>query len=184
MHICCANCALSPFAELGSRGVELRGLWFNPNIHPEEEYALRLAALRQLQGLWRLEIEYVDRYGLGEYLEALDGHDGVRCEACYRMRLEETARRAKAEGFDAFSTTLLVSPYQKHELLADVGRGLQERHGVEFHYEDFRPAYREGVKMSRELGLYRQRYCGCLYSKEEREAEKAKPRAAGARGAR
>jgi predicted adenine nucleotide alpha hydrolase (AANH) superfamily ATPase len=179
MHICCANCALSPLVKLGSRGVETKGLWFNPNIHPEEEYSLRLSTLRQLQGLWRLEIEYMDRYGLEEYLRALEGHEGARCEVCYRMRLEETAMRARAGGFDAFSTTLLVSPYQKHGLLAEVGRDIQERHGVEFYYEDFRPAYREGVKMSRELGLYRQRYCGCLYSKEERE--KARPGATGAR---
>ncbi len=169
MHICCANCALYPFKALEARGFNLKGLWFNPNIHPEEEYALRLSALRQLKGLWRLDIEYIDRYGLGDYLKALEGHDGVRCEVCYRIRLEETASRAKEVGFDAFSTTLLVSPYQKHDLIVETGKGLEEKYGVAFYYEDFRPGYREGVKLSKELGLYRQRYCGCIYSKQERE---------------
>jgi len=177
MHICCSNCALYPFKELQAKGFELKGLWFNPNIHPEEEYALRLNALKQLQGLWRLDIDYIDRYGLGDYLKALDGHEGVRCEVCYRMRLDETASRARKGGFDAFSTTLLVSPYQKHELIAETGREMQEKHGVEFYYEDFRPGYREGVDMSRELGLYRQSYCGCIYSKKEREEEKARAKA-------
>ncbi len=170
--------------KLDSKGLELKGLWFNPNIHPEEEYAMRLSTLKQLQGLWSLDIDYMDRYGLTEFLGALDGHEGIRCEACYRMRLDETASRAKAEGFDAFSTTLLVSPYQKHDLLQDVGRDIQEKHGVEFYYEDFRPTYREGVKISRELGLYRQRYCGCLYSEEEREREKARSSAGRAHKAR
>ena len=170
MHICCANCALYPFMHLQAKGIELKGLWFNPNVHPEEEYALRLNALKLLQGLWRLDIEYIDRYGLGDYLKALEGHAGVRCEVCYRMRLEETASRASESGFDAFSTTLLVSPYQKHELIVETGKGMQEKYGVKFYYEDLRPGYREGMKISKELGLYRQRYCGCLFSREERRA--------------
>jgi len=174
MHICCANCALYPFMKLDSKGIKLKGLWFNPNIHPEEEYALRLASLRQLEGLWRLDIGYIDRYGLAEYLRALDGHEGVRCEVCYRMRLEETASKAKAWGFGAFSTTLLVSPYQRHDLIVATGRALQDKHGVEFYYEDFRPGYREGVGISKALGLYRQRHCGCLYSREERKAVEGK----------
>jgi predicted adenine nucleotide alpha hydrolase (AANH) superfamily ATPase len=75
--------------QLEAKGFKLKGLWFNPNVHPEEEYALRLNALKQLEGLWRLDIEYIDRYGLADYLNALEGHEGVRCEVCYRMRLEE-----------------------------------------------------------------------------------------------
>ncbi len=180
MHICCANCALYPLSRLKTRGIELRGLWFNPNIHPEDEYARRLDTLRDLQGLWGLDIDYAGRYGLPGFLRALDGHDGVRCEACYRMRLHETALRAKEMGFDAFSTTLLVSPYQKHDLIVEVGKELQDRHSVEFFVEDFRPGYPEGVKTSRELGLYRQNYCGCVFSKEERQKRmKAGKRKAG-----
>ncbi len=176
MHICCANCALYPFMHLDKKGLSIKGLWFNPNIHPEEEYSLRLNSLKLLQGLWRLDIDYVDRYGLSEYLSALDGHEGIRCEACYRMRLGETASRARKSGYDAFSTTLLVSPYQKHELIVETGRKLQEEYGVEFFYEDFRPGYRESLKISRELGLYRQRYCGCIYSRQEREEAREKSR--------
>lgn len=160
--------------QLNNKGVQTKGLWFNPNIHPEDEYALRLNSLKLLQGLWRLDIDYIDRYGLADYLSALDGHEGVRCEVCYRMRLGEAASSAKKEGFDAFSSTLLVSPYQRHELIIETGKALQDEHGVEFYYEDFRPGYRDGMRMSKDLGLYRQRYCGCIYSKQEREEEQRK----------
>ncbi len=172
MHICCANCALYPFSQLRSRGVEVRGLWFNPNIHPEDEYAKRLESLKRLETLWGLDIEYAGRYGLADFLRALDGHEGVRCEVCYRMRLHETALRAKEMGFDAFSTTLMVSPYQKYGFILDVGRELQDRYSVEFYIEDFRPGYSDGLRTSRKLGLYRQNYCGCAFSKVERDNER------------
>lgn len=171
MHICCANCAVYPLQDLRKRGVSVKGLWFNPNIHPEEEYRLRLGALRDLQDRWGLDVQYAGQYGLDEFLEAVEDHSGIRCEACYRIRLGETARRARAMGMDGFSTTLLVSPYQKFDLIAEMGRRMQEKYSVEFLLQDFRPGWRAGMSLSRQFGLYRQRYCGCVFSKQERQEQ-------------
>jgi predicted adenine nucleotide alpha hydrolase (AANH) superfamily ATPase len=174
MHFCCANCGLYPIKRLAERGIDFRGLWFNPNIHPEDEYLRRLDALRRLESLRGLDIEYVDYYGLEEFKASVEAHDGLRCEACYMMRLERTAVKAKEMGLDGFTTTLLVSPYQKFDLIVSTGRMLQEKHSVAFFEEDFRPGWKEALGMSRELGLYRQNYCGCIYSKKEREERKGK----------
>lgn len=167
IHICCANCSLYPVGHLFSKGVDIKGLWFNPNIHPRQEYSKRLDALRTLEALWGLDIEYVDSYGLRDFLRALEGHGGLRCEMCYRMRLRETAATAKKMGLEGFTTTLLVSPYQRFDLIVDIGRRLEKEYSVRFHAEDFRPGWSEGVRMSRALGLYRQKYCGCIFSQAE-----------------
>jgi predicted adenine nucleotide alpha hydrolase (AANH) superfamily ATPase len=172
LHICCENCGLYPLNSLSSRGIDVKGYWFNPNIHPEDEYLRRLDALRRLEGLWGLDIEYEDRYGRDEFEKAVRENDGIRCEACYEMRLRETAGSAKKMGLDGFTTTLFVSPYQKFDLIVDTGRRIQEEYNIPFHEEDFRGGWNEGVRMSRQLGLYRQNYCGCIYSKIEREEQK------------
>jgi predicted adenine nucleotide alpha hydrolase (AANH) superfamily ATPase len=182
MHLCCANCALYPVKTLRARGHELTGYWFNPNIEPEEEYGRRLAAVHDLGRLWALEVRYHEAYDNELYKDAIDLHSGERCEACYRLRLDRTARVAREEGVDAFSTSLLVSPYQRHELVREAGLAASEAHGVEFVYEDFRPGWPEGTAISREMGLYRQNYCGCLASKREREEERARKRSAGVAG--
>jgi predicted adenine nucleotide alpha hydrolase (AANH) superfamily ATPase len=174
MHICCANCGLFPIRELTARGFELKGLWFNPNIHPEDEYRKRLEALKTLEGLWGLDVQYIDSYGFEEFMSAIEGHGGVRCEACYRMRLKETAAAAREMGLDGFTTTLLVSPYQKFDLILKAGREMEREFSVPFFFEDFRAGYRKGLALSRELGLYRQNYCGCVYSREERERGRRK----------
>lgn len=170
MHICCANCYLYPFKTLSSKGIDIRGLWFNPNIHPYTEYQMRLDALRQLQNLWNLDIEYIDHYGLKEFIRAVVNKEeyGERCLFCYSMRLEETAKTAKKMGLDGFTTTLLVSPYQKFDIINDVGKELENKYSIMFYVEDFRRGWKEGLQMSKELGLYRQKYCGCIYSEMER----------------
>lgn len=172
LHICCANCALYPVKTLQSRGVKLYGLWYNPNIHPYTEYRMRLDALRQLQELWKLDIEYKDHYGLKEFIQRVVYDEKNRCQYCYMMRLEETASKAKEMGLDGFSTTLLVSPYQKFDKIIETATILQDRYDIEFVQEDFRPGWKEGVDISRELGLYRQKYCGCIYSEMERYCKK------------
>lgn len=174
LHICCGPCAARPVRELLGRDVRLKALWYNPNIHPMPEYDKRLSALRELASKWALDVEYIDHYGEREFDEAISVHDGIRCEVCYRMRLDMTASVAAKEGYEAFTTSLLVSPYQKHDLIAQMGREAAEHHGVRFYYEDFRPMYREGATLSRELGLYRQKYCGCKYSLQERGPLKEK----------
>lgn len=176
MHICCANCGLYPVKHLSARGIDIKGLWFNPNIHPEDEYDKRLDALKTLQGLWGLDIEYHETSGPEDFFSAVENHNGLRCEACYGMRLAETAATAKKMGLDGFTTTMLVSPYQRFDMMVDIGRRLEREYSVPFFVEDLRPGWNEGVRLSKELGLYRQKYCGCVFSKAERDSQSRGPR--------
>jgi predicted adenine nucleotide alpha hydrolase (AANH) superfamily ATPase len=164
---------------LRGRGFRIHGLWFNPNIHPFTEYRSRLDALVRLQELWGLDIEYAGEYGLTGFLRNVVNHEEDRCRYCYFVRLEAAAAKAKELGADAFTTTLLVSPYQNFELIREAGRELQEKYAVEFYYEDFRPGFAEGRRISLELGLYRQKYCGCIYSEMERYCRRKKKAAGG-----
>lgn len=167
MHICCSNCSLYPLKSLLSKGIDVKGLWFNPNIQPEDEYAQRLYSLQRLERLWGLDIEFIDRFGQDEFLRK-NKNDEFRCIRCYRMRLEETALAARKMGLDGFTTTLLVSPYQKFEYIVSIGKELERVYSVKFYVEDFRVGYRQNIGLSKELGLYRQKYCGCIFSLEER----------------
>jgi predicted adenine nucleotide alpha hydrolase (AANH) superfamily ATPase len=173
MHICCANCSLYPLKSLLAKGVGVRGLWFNPNIHPYPEYRLRLDSLQRLQRLWDLDVEYMDQYSIDEFLRRIGSPDESRCTRCYTVRLEETARTAKKMNLDGFTTSLLVSPYQRFDAIVSVGREMAKRHSIPFHQEDFRAGYRGNVSLSGELGLYRQKYCGCIFSEKERGQKKA-----------
>lgn len=172
MHICCANCCLYPLQSLFSRDIEVKGFWINPNIHPYTEYKLRLEALRQLQKTWDLDIEYIDHYGLKKFLRTVVNHEDNRCIFCYSIRLEETAKTAKKMGLDGFTTSLLVSPYQNFDMITETAQEMSKRYSIPFYMEDFRPGFHEGMKISKELGLYRQKYCGCIYSEMERYVKK------------
>jgi epoxyqueuosine reductase len=172
MHICCSNCCIYPLQTLFSRNIDVRGFWFNPNIHPYTEYAMRLESLRRLQNKWNLDITYDDHYGLKEFVRAVVHDEDNRCSACYTMRLEATAATAGKMGLDGFTTTLLVSPYQKFDAIMDIGKAAGEKYDILFYAEDFRPGWSEGMKKSRELGLYRQKYCGCIYSEMEKHLKK------------
>lgn len=132
------------------------------------EYKSRFDALRKLEDLWGLDVEYDDNYGLTEFLRNVVNHEETRCEYCYRVRLEKTASVARESKSDAFTTSLLVSPYQNIDMIKSIGRSLQEKYDVEFYFEDFRGGYREGRRIAKELGLYSQKYCGCIYSEMER----------------
>jgi hypothetical protein len=173
MHICCSNCCLSPLQTLNSRNIAVRGFWFNPNIHPYTEYVMRLESLRKLQHEWDLDITYNDHYGLKEFVRAVIRDEDNRCSACYTMRLETTAETAKKMGLDGFTTTLLVSPYQQFETIVHIGEAAGEKYNISFYAEDFRPGWSEGMRKSRELNLYRQKYCGCIYSEMEKYLKKA-----------
>lgn len=164
MHICCAPCAVYPVKTVLQRGIDVHGLWFNPNIHPFTEYNNRLNSLKKLGNLWNLQIEYIDYYGLIEFLRNVSGNEKNRCEYCYKVRLEKTAIKAKEMNFDAFTSTLLVSPFQKFDMLIDLGKLFESKYDIEFISEDFRTGFKKGKKLSREIGLYQQKYCGCIYS--------------------
>jgi len=168
LHICCANCATYPYQELKQKGFRVVGFWYNPNIHPFLEYQRRLETLRQFAEQSGLEVIYKDEYNLVEFLRAVVFREKARCPICYQLRLEETAKAASENQFDIFTTSLLISPYQDHERIKRIGEALAKEFGISFYYEDFREGYRESVRISKELNLYRQKYCGCIYSEAER----------------
>ncbi|MCI4625183.1 MAG: epoxyqueuosine reductase QueH [Candidatus Magnetoovum sp. WYHC-5] len=172
LHICCANCALYPITTLNKRGFAVTGLWYNPNIHPVTEYNARLDALKELQKLWQLSIYYKDVYGLTQFIKNTADNPQKRCLYCYNTRLEECAKFSKENGFDAFSTTLLYSIYQKYYTIVEIGKLLETKYNIQFYEEDFRDGWQEGINMSKELLLYRQKYCGCLYSEKEKKKKK------------
>ncbi len=168
LHICCGPCACYPLEVLAAEGAAVTGFFFNPNIHPYQEFQRRLAALEELAGHTGLAVAYERDYGLREYLRQVVFHEDERCPICYRMRLTAAARRAAELGLDAFSTTLLYSRYQRHEVIREIGEEAGRLAGVPFFYRDFRGGWQAGITRSKELGLYRQPYCGCIYSEQDR----------------
>lgn len=167
LHTCCAPCATYSIEQLRKEGAEVSAFWFNPNIHPLEEYQKRLQTLRSFAAIKGLATIENPIYNFERYFQEIVGKKEPRCEHCYYLRLSRTAEAAVQGGFKAFSTTLLISPYQRHELVKEIGEHVSREKSVEFYYEDLRPGYYESRKMSRELNLYRQKYCGCIYSKLE-----------------
>ena len=185
LHACCGPCACYPVQELTDRGIDFTLLYYNPNIHPYKEFKRRLAALRELAEKRDCRLVIDKTYPLEECVAGmLAENPGPRCAFCYRMRMRYTAAYAKEHGFDAFSTTLLYSPYQKHDLIRRAAEAASEESGIPFHYEDWRPHYQEGVDISLALGLYRQPYCGCVFSERDRYMEWKKPGAEGTETAR
>jgi predicted adenine nucleotide alpha hydrolase (AANH) superfamily ATPase len=168
MHICCAPCALYPVSRLRREGFDLTGFFYNPNIHPYREYRKRLTTVQDLAAGIGFSVLVPQGYDLDAFLSRIVGTGGGRCERCYRMRLEVAAAEAKRSGFDLYSTSLLYSRYQKHDLIRGIAQEQAGEHGIEFYYEDFRKGWHEGIAGSKSLGLYRQQYCGCLYSEQER----------------
>jgi hypothetical protein len=168
LHICCANCAISPIEKIREEGNEVVGYFFNPNIHPYQEYQKRLDALKQYSDKGGLKVIYRDEYLLEEFLRNVSHRVKERCQYCYSLRLEAAAQEAKHKGFDAFSTTLLESGHQNHALIKETGERVAKEIGIPFYYEDFRQGWKRGVEVSKAMGLYRQQYCGCIYSEKER----------------
>ena len=168
LHICCAPCANRPLASLREQGHNVTGYWYNPNIHPFTEYRARRNTVREyLEEIGVPLIEQND-YALRPFVRAVAEDIAHRCVKCYEMRLFETARTAKEQGFDAFTSSLFISPYQNHSLMMEVAQRAAEEYGVQFLYQDFRPLFREGQDFAREHGFYMQKYCGCVFSEEER----------------
>jgi predicted adenine nucleotide alpha hydrolase (AANH) superfamily ATPase len=168
LHICCAPCSVMCIRHLRADGLEVTGYWYNPNIHPMTEYTSRLDALKIYAESIGLPMIINDFYGLRKFTKLVVDNLDNRCEICYRERLETVALAAKTGGFDAFSTTLLISPFQKHEKLIAVAMEVAMNIGIKFHYVDFRPDFREGQRIARTFPLYMQKYCGCIFSEEER----------------
>ncbi len=172
LHICCAPCAVACVAQLRAEGIEPIGFWYNPNIHPYMEYRARRDTLIEYAKTIGLSLAVQDEYGLRTFTRQVADHPESRCSYCYAVRLEQTARYAKEHGFTAIATTLTVSPYQDHKLIFEIGARVAAKHGVAFLPYDFSPHYREGQAEAREQGLYMQKYCGCIYSEEDRYQQK------------
>jgi hypothetical protein len=167
LHICCGVCLGGPLEDLTRRGVRVQGHFCNPNIHPYAEFKQRMEALRGLAQGMGVPVRYDEGYGLEDFLREVMPNDAGRCERCYRMRLRRTAQAAKETGCDAFSTTLLVSRHQRHEIIRRVGEEIQKESGLAFEYQDWRPLNPKSHEAARNAGIYRQRYCGCIFSEYE-----------------
>ncbi len=174
MHICCGPCSVMCIKTLREQGHDLTGYWYNPNIHPYMEYKSRKKALIEYAEKVDLPLIINNHYGLRDFVKMVVDDLDNRCVKCYYDRIFETARKAKELGFDAFTTTLLISPYQQHENIKKIAESIAKKLDIPFHYVDFRPYFREGQEKAREAGLYMQKYCGCVFSEEERYKRKKK----------
>ncbi len=172
LHVCCSPCLIAPLNDLKDKGIGFDALFFNPNIHPLSEYLRRRESLKNLQVIEGFNLIETGGYPYKEFIKKVSSDLDDRCTICYSTRLELTARYAKENGYDAFSTTLLYSIYQKHDLIKEIGEGISKKLSVPFYYEDWRRGFEFGVKESKRLGLYRQKYCGCLYSEYDRYKNK------------
>ena len=168
IHTCCVPCSIYCVETLQKENIEVTAFWYNPNIHLKNEYEKRKNTLIEYSKTINLNVIYKDIYGLKEFIKNTVENIDKRCDYCYKTRLEQTAKTAKENGFDGFSTTLLVSPYQNHEKLIEIANEMSKKYEIEFLYRDFRIGFREGQKKAKELDLYRQKYCGCVFSEEER----------------
>ncbi len=177
LHICCGPCSLYPLTVLREKGITTRGYFFNPNIHPFREYERRVKALETVAEKFSLPMIWDKRgYDLEHWFQAInDSRDHTRrCPVCYRVRLEAAARVAAETGMEAFTTTLLYSRYQRHDVIRKTGIEAASRHGVKFWYHDFREGWQQGIDMSIEAEIYRQPYCGCIFSERERYEKREK----------
>jgi predicted adenine nucleotide alpha hydrolase (AANH) superfamily ATPase len=172
IHACCAPCSTVPTARLRDKGFNVLTFFFNPNIHPYAELRNRLMSMQQFVNSRNLIGFFYTGYPLEKFLRMQLSQMEERCAGCYELRLTATANKARQEGIRLFSTTLLVSPYQKHDLVAHVGKNVQKATGVDFVYFDWRPHWRETRLISRREGLYLQKYCGCIFSESDRHLRK------------
>jgi predicted adenine nucleotide alpha hydrolase (AANH) superfamily ATPase len=172
IHVCCAHCAAYTVEHWRQQSNETQGFWYNPNIHPYTEHQHRLESMKSLAEKMDMPLIIADGYDMPEYLRRVAGHEEERCRHCFELRLTKTAETAREKGYDAFTTTLLISPHQKHELIKEIGERAAGEKGVAFLYTDLRKRYSDSRHITKPLNLYRQQYCGCVYSEWERYSEK------------
>ncbi len=172
MHTCCAPCSVMCIETLGAENIKPTLYWYNPNIHPVKEFRQRKTTLTEYAASIGVKVLYEHEYGLRKFIEGVYPDFDNRCGFCYRERLEQTAKFAKENGFEAFTSTLFISPYQNHELMREIAENAAEKYEIEFLYRDFRPYFKEGQEKAREKGLYMQKYCGCIFSEEDRYRKK------------
>ncbi|MCK4546582.1 MAG: epoxyqueuosine reductase QueH [Candidatus Eisenbacteria sp.] len=169
LHVCCGPCSTAVIERLRGK-FDLTLFFANANLHPREEYERRLEAARHVAARYEIPLVVADD-DHGAWLEAVQGLEwekegGARCDICFQVRLEETAREAESRGMDWFTTTLSISPHKNAKRISEIGRRATMNRKVRFLDENFRKreGFRRSVKLSREMGLYRQDYCGCEFS--------------------
>ena len=168
LHVCCANCAIYPIKAMREEGLEVMGFFYRHNIHPYTECLRRQQALEAYAAQIDLKVIYQESYDLEGFIRNVAFREAERCNYCYHERLQSTALMARRGKFDYFSSTLLYSKHQKHDLIRTMGESIGKQVGVPFLYRDYREGWKEGIECSKKMGLYRQHYCGCIYSEKER----------------
>ncbi len=180
LHTCCAPCLIYPEEKLKKDGFAVTGFFYNPNIYPMDEYQKRRRAIVDLTSTNNIEIIFPE-YIPSEFLSAVQEkkEKPQRCSICWSLRLSKTAQLARLNGFYAFSTTLLVSPYQDQELIKKIGDKISEEEDIFFHYEDFRPGFKKAHAEAKAKDIYCQNYCGCIYSMKPRLTEQSERKSDG-----
>ncbi len=169
LHICCGPCALYPGLKLIEQGFSVMGLFYNPNIQPLQEYLRRRQGVQQAAEYLGIKVIFLDKeYEPSSYLRHVAFRENNRCFLCYQMRLLRTLQIARKGGFAYYSSTLLYSKQQNQWQLSELARDLCQGSSIEFWNQDFRQGWQQGIEISLELGLYRQNYCGCIFSEFER----------------
>ena len=178
LHACCAPCS-SYTLEYLSKYFKITIYYYNPNIHPEEEYRRRINELKKFLKEFKTEnkVNLIEKdYNPKEYFDKVKGLENLgerskRCYMCYKLRMEEIAKYAKENNYDYFTTTLSISPYKNSTWINEIGEELQSKYNINYLYADLKKknGYKRSLELSKEYNLYRQDYCGCIYSKQERE---------------
>lgn len=164
LHICCGPCSLYCIDDLKANFSEsITGYYFNPNIHPYDEFMRRKGSTRAACESKDIPLLVEESYEISKW-KSFKSSLEKRCTLCYNIRAEQTAKKSAELGYEFFTSTLFVSPYQNHELMKEIFYEKGEKYGVKFLYRDFREGFRQGQQQARELGLYRQKYCGCIKS--------------------
>ena len=175
MHTCCAPCSVYCIETLEKEGIVPDLYWYNPNIHPYTEYRARRDDLKEYAKNLNLNAIFEEDYGLDEFCkEAVKDLKGRCINYCYPVRLKKTCEYAIEHGYDAVTTTLLYSIYQNHEFIKNYMEKLCKEYGLEFVYRDFRVGFWEGHQKAHDLGIYMQKYCGCIFSEEDRYSKQIK----------
>ena len=173
LHICCAPCATGVIQRLKNiGGFDITGFYYNPNIHPSIENEARRNSVKALAEDENINVLYDELVMVDYWKKNLEGEKDRRCGFCYTLRINQIAKTAKESGFDAFTTSLLISPRQDHEKIRRIADTAAEKFGIEFIYQDFRPFYREGKNEAYRRGYYLQKYCGCIFSYQESDHKK------------
>ena len=167
LHICCAPCSIYPIDFLQKEGFEVYGFFYKSNIHPLSEMKQREDTLKEYAESIGLKVIYEKKYDIKGFFQDVVFREAKRCKICYYKRLRAAAKVAKKGKFDFFSSTLLYSKFQNHNIIKELGASIAKEVKTNFYYNDFRTGWKEGIEKSKELNMYRQRYCGCLYSEKE-----------------